>query len=308
MQNDPSPIPVITIEEHNEALTALAWAQETGAIQDGPVRLLHVDQHADLNIPTLSRSIAGVPCRVDAIKPLVEEEISIATFLWAGAYLGLINEVFWLSPGSPIPGARPRQTQSSKRMLIATTDPDRRELLTMVRRPETLFFGNDDRMPLDLHFVGTNFDIPKAETPWVLGIDLDYFSCNSTPENGFRINVTEDTYLAVRDNAYHPLRLSLYHRVRAVREGNDFCLEFDMLPSRSADPLIRDATSIVAQVSALAEMLQRQAEPPALVVIARSRISGFTPAHQWQFIEEHVVQMLRDNFTCALHEGANLWH
>lgn len=307
MQSDTSPIPVITIEEHNEALVALAWARETGAIQDGPVRLLHLDQHADLNIPTLSRSIAGVPCRVAEIKDLVETEISIATFLWAGAYLGLINEVFWLSPDSPIPGARPRQTQSSKRMLIATTDPDRRELLTMVRRPETLFFGNDDRMPLDLHFVGTNFDIPEAETPWVLGIDLDYFSCNSTPENGFRISVTEGTYLAVRDDAYHPLRLSLYHRVRAVRDGDDFCLEFDMLPSRAADPLIRDTAAIVAQVSALADMLRRQSQPPALVVIARSRISGFTPQHQWQFIEKQVLQMLRDIFPCAPHEGASLW-
>jgi hypothetical protein len=54
-------------------------------------------------------------------------------------------------------------------------------------------------------------------------------------------------------------------------------------------------------------MLGAQMSAPALIVVARSRLSGFTPAHQWQAIERQVLAMLRTLYPCEILEGDRLW-
>ncbi|WP_281953999.1 UPF0489 family protein [Pseudophaeobacter arcticus] len=311
-QTDSSnPIPVIGFEEHNEALIALAWARENALLGKLPARLLHVDQHQDLVVPQLSQTIADTPLTVAAVKNLVETEISIASFVWAGVYLGLLDEMFWLAPKPAIAGARPRSVLPSKYLWIATTDAQRREMITMVQRPEARGVGNDDRKSMALHFVDTETQIPEQPgpeaAPWVLGIDLDYFSCNSMPDNGFRISVTQETYEQVSTNRHHPLRLSPSHRIEARHDEQGYWLEYDMLPPRSADPLVRSTAEIEAEVDRLAAMLSRQAQAPALILIARSQISGFTPRHQCEFIEARVKDMLASVYSCTILEGSDLW-
>lgn len=306
-----APIPVIGFEEHNEALIGLAWARENDLLGDLPVRLLHVDQHQDLVVPQLSRMIADTPLTVPAIKDLVETEISIASFIWAGVYLGLLDEMFWLAPKTPFAGGRPRSAMPSKYLWIATTDEKRREMITLVQRPEASNVGNDDRKSIALHFVDTEARIPvrpgPRPAPWVLGIDLDYFSCNSMPENGFRISVTQETYVQISTNPQHPLRLSPVHRVEAWHDAQGYWLEFDMLPARTSDPLVRSTTQIEAEIDRLADMLSRQSVDPALILIARSQISGFTPRHQCEFIEARVKDMLASVYPCKFLEGSDLW-
>ncbi len=306
-----NPIPVIGFEEHNEALIALVWARENKLLGDLPARLLHVDQHQDLVVPQLSRMIADTPLTVPAIKDLVETEISIASFIWAGVYLGLLDEMFWLVPKAPVPGGRPRSAMPSKYLWIATTDEQRREMITLVQRPEASKVGNDDRKSLSLHFVDTEARIPERPgpkaAPWVLGIDLDYFSCNSMPENGFRISVTQETYEQVSTNRHHPLRLSPSHRIEARRDAQGYWLEYDMLPARTSDPLVRSKDEIKTEIDRLADMLTRQAVAPSLILIARSQISGFTPRHQCKFIEARVKDMLASVYSCQILEGSDLW-
>lgn len=307
----PIPIPVIGFEEHNEALIALAWARENSLLGNEPARLFHVDQHQDLVVPQLSRAIGDTPLTVAAIKNLVETEITIASFIWAGVYLGLVDEMFWLAPKAAIAGGRPHSALPSKYLWIATTDEQRREMITLVQRPEASGVGNDDRKSMTLHFVDTEVQIPDRpgpETaPWVLGIDLDYFSCNSMPDNGFRISVTRDTYEQVSTNRHHPLRLSPSHRIEARHDEQGYWLEYDMLPPRTSDPLVRNTAEIEAEIDRLGTMLSRQTQAPALILIARSQISGFTPRDQCEFIEARVKDMLASVYPCTLLEGSDLW-
>jgi hypothetical protein len=302
-------VPVISVEEHNEALIAVAWAIEHRGFPDAPAALLHIDHHADLDVPRVFTSLAGLPRTVEAIRDAVRNEISIASFIWAGAYLGILDAVYWLSPGSPFSGMRPRASTPPKRLFITTTDTKRREFLTLGQRLETEGVGNNDRQPLAVHFVDTTFRIvPRGGSQaWILGVDLDYFSCNSTPESGFRIQVTKAVHDAVRDDARHPLRLSVYHRVVPKQQAGEFWLEFDMFPPRIADPLVRTADEIGERIEALRVMLSELQEPPGLIVIARSRLSGFTPSGQWRFIEEAVLQMLSSIYICERLEGDSLW-
>lgn len=310
-QETSASVPVICVEEHNELLVALVWAIAYRGLPEGPATLLQVDQHADMDLPQVRRPLGGDGRDVAHLREAVTRDIAISAFIWAGAYLGLIDEVFWLAPPPPLAGARPRVSTVPRRMFIATCDEERREFVTAGLRPETEGIGNDDRRPLTLHHAdpatqvtGDGQDLSRG---WVLGIDLDYFSCNTLPVNGFRLEVTRATHDAVRDDRYHPLRLSAYHRVEAVADAAGYWLEFDKFPPRAGDLLVTDPEEIARRIAELRAMLAAQASAPGLVVVARSRLSGFTPAHQWQSIEREVLAMLETLYPCEILEGDRLW-
>lgn len=306
-----APVPVVCVEEHNELLVAMAWAIAHRGLPDAPVALLHVDQHADMDLPQVRRPLRGAGRDVAALRETVAGDIAISAFIWAGAYLGLIDEVFWLAPPPPLGGARPAGAAVPRRMFIATCDEARRDFVTAGIRRETEGLGNDDRRPLTLQRVGPGARVTGEgrEPPrsWVLGIDLDYFSCNTLPVNGFRLEVTRATHDAVRDDRYHPLRLSPYHRVEAVADAAGLWLEFDMFTPRGEDLLVTGPEEIARRLAELRGLLAAQAWAPGLIVVARSRLSGFTPAHQWQGIERDVLAMLGTLYPCEIVEGDRLW-
>ncbi len=80
----------MAVEEHNEAFFVWYHAREVGWLADSDNILLHIDDHADLNLP-LSRQL--IPDRHDAnaAASYTYDRIDIANFIWPGVYSGLLT-------------------------------------------------------------------------------------------------------------------------------------------------------------------------------------------------------------------------
>lgn len=321
----PAPIPAVVVEEHNEALTALIWARQTAALGPEPVRLYNVDQHADLDIPRLKEPLVHRPQTVQQMREFVSANVAISSFIWMGAYLELIGHLSWLQPTPPIEKMRAKAS-GPRKLFIATQGAARTEFITAGVRAETDHVGNDDRRFLTIETVG----FPSAQKPkpfsqaaagasglsrssgpelgdWVLSIDLDYFSCNSQPHNPFRLDVTEATFNAIRVDRRHPLRLSVYHDITLVHDEAGYGVLFDDFPEPQDDLLRKDQASIQTAMLELEDILKSQPWKPAIIIISRSRLSGFTPKDQWQEIEQGVLGLLKNIYDCECFEGDQLW-
>lgn len=327
----PNLVPLVVVEEHNEALTALAWAQEMGALSSAPVHLYNVDQHADLDVPRLRNPIIEKPQTVREMQAFVETNVAISSFIWMGAYLGLIDHLSWLQPVPPIETKRPKAGKPRK-LFIATQGAARTEFITAGARAETDGIGNDDRRPLTIEMVGAietagALDAQKLATSsrpfspaaapqhmaesepkqWVLSIDIDYFSCNSQPHNPFRLDVTRETFEAIRSDHRHPLRLSVYHDITLVHDDAGYGVLFDDFEEPEDDLLRRDEAAVSNAIAELEGILSAQPSRPSLIVVSRSRLSGFTPKDQWQDIEAGVLEMLGRIYECECFQGDELW-
>ncbi|MFY1709437.1 UPF0489 family protein [Tritonibacter scottomollicae] len=317
-----SEIPVVIVEEHREALTALAWGREVAVLPPSPMHFYNVDHHADLDLPRLVKPIPPGLANLQEIRGFVDSSISISAFIWLGAYLGFIDHVSWLPPKSALDGKR-IQWGTAKNLFIATLDTSRTTFITAGVREETDHLGNTDRKTLRIETVGhptapasrdISFNQKHASAPrsapakpWVLSIDLDYFSCNSQPHNPFRLNVDKATFLEVSSNPNHPLRCSVYHHVEAVFDDDGYAILFDQFPEMENDPLHRTEAQIADALAELRTILSHQETPPQMIIIARSRLSGFTPKDQWEHIEKNVLAMLKTLFPCRYHHGETLW-
>jgi MoaA/NifB/PqqE/SkfB family radical SAM enzyme len=118
----------------------------------------------------------------------------------------------------------------------------------------------------------------------VLGIDLDYFSCDDALNHRASLEVTRRELEAFLDDPYHPLRLG--NRFRSRTDNGHCFLDYNAYD----EPLVsaRRATEeqIDERVRDLVDFLARHRLRPDLIHLTRSRHSGFTPADQWQRIEE----------------------
>ena len=75
------PIPVIILEEHNEALIAWHYAIQKNLVPAEGNLLLHVDEHADLEAPHLNESLCNFPKDLDEIARFTYDNVAIYEFI-----------------------------------------------------------------------------------------------------------------------------------------------------------------------------------------------------------------------------------
>lgn len=271
---------IYIIEEHNEAFYVWWKARQNGLIGDGNC-LLHFDDHADFRYPALNNSVYRLWEEDDRfLEGFVRADLHIDSFVVPAIYAGLVGQYCWMRQGVERTLVQP--------MAVRTFNNEGKYFLPAVEgalgsRPFThIKTGPAGFAGLDL-----------GSAPVLLDIDLDYFSCCENPyiSNEIVIEITEQEYEEFISNPYHYLHFITAHAEVQTWNGSYFYVLNrigELYPSRRE---VSEA-EIVLRIRKLVNDLASRDIQPAVITICRSRHSGFTPRHQWEFIEAHLVSAL----------------
>ena len=277
-----TPVPLVVCEEHHEAFYVWNDAIRRGWLPPGGNTLLHFDEHADMALPRLTRPVPDGPDRA-ALAAWVYGELRIDDFIVPAFHRGIFDRLEWF---------RRRHVGLVKRARVFTGSVrgEGRELLYGQWLARTRRHAPPDvRLA---HYRAAGVDEPaRRRRNVVLDFDLDYFLCHPRPVFADRrIYLSAAEFARVTGNRYHFLFTAPGARVRAGREGGRRFLEFGGGPAAGAGETLADG---LRRVAAAGAFLARQPWRPRLIVIARSRHSGYTPAAHWRKIERALLAELR---------------
>ena len=273
-------VPLYIMEEHHEALVIWHDAISQGTLPAKGNSILHVDEHSDMALPSVQTSISEAFHK--DVRSLVYHELHIGNFLYAAIYLEIFNRVYWL-----------RQHHDNKHfsqiLSVLSTDGAGTALQAISVEDPTRFF-DPDRKTFRLTYLEPEETLTFPDSPLILDIDLDYFSCDNAAGESWEVEITADAYQSLRNNAFNKLRLigTGYMEVNE-KEGKYF------LRRKAIEKELRvSESSVQDRIDALTKFLKRNNIRPVLIDICRSRISGYTPNDQWQFIEERLLEQLHE--------------
>ncbi len=278
---------VFIVEEHNEAFYVWMKAYRDGLIAPGNL-LLHFDDHADFRYPVLDTSICEVMNMTgDATAHFVRAELNIDSFIVPAIYLGLINSFCWVRQD-----IEKTVTQS---LFARTFNNEGKYFLQGIAKN-----GLPDEKCVPFQYIKTgaegfsvldNNNISAQDV--LLDIDLDYFSCCENPyvQNEVVIEITEQEYNDFLQNRYHYLHF-VTARVEAVQYNQSYFYVLNGVAERYPSKREVDENEIIRRIGKLVNDLAEKRIEPSLITICRSRHSGFTPRHQWQFIESNLLSAL----------------
>jgi hypothetical protein len=281
-------IPLVIMEEHHEAFfvwhacVRLGWLPRSGNC------LLHVDEHADIGSPRLRQVMPGLASDSAAVLKFVFDELTCFEFIVPAAAQGLFDELIWL-----------QQNPARRSDQLVVIRPDAEPPTRFDLHAFNLFKGEPVGRPeipqgARLRYRHQAVDAPlPAMRQVVLDVDLDYFSCEDAVNLVQKLEITRAEYERYRNDRYHFLRVGQGSRIRVQQEGERYYLYLRDYQQAAPTPLKVTHEVIEQRMDRLIEVLQQNAVQPQLVNIARSRLSGYTPADQWDFIETKLLERLR---------------
>lgn len=287
-----SDIPLFIFEEHNEAFFIWHYAIANQMIAAQKNILLHVDEHSDFKIPRFSFPLNYLGNKLEDIYQFTYSELSIANFIIPAVYQGIFNQVYWIYQSflANYPSGLYVYSYDRQGKFLATKSDK-------YLKPVDLFDS-------DYHFtkyqaLKIDEDFPQAQSV-ILDIDLDYFSCNHQYHNfKGKLEISAKQYSEFIENKYHFLRSTLGSGVKAVKKANRYFLYFNDFDENQSipNPLKVSEELIIKRIERFISFLERHQVKPQIIDICRSRLSGFTPENQWQFIEENLIQRLAKLYT-----------
>lgn len=296
------------VEEHHELFMVWEWAVRHGVLRPQGARLLHVDEHSDLDIP-YPRCPMDFENSAENVSNFFREELTVANWLWPLVYRGRLNNISWLFPRRRAEGHR--DYFPPRRLFITTTGNRRNEVFTGLHRGQGSLkerFDHDgwnpDYRTVWIEQLGADCRL-DASGQWVLGICLDYFSCNTRAvANNWLFEITAEQRRSFEADDLHFLRLLPGPQVRTQHiEGRDY-LVFGNPIEPEWDWRVLSEAQIAERLKAFQGFLERNGVSPELVVVSRSVKSGYTPAKQAAFIEEGVREILASTFGARIEERA----
>lgn len=282
-------IPLCVVEEHHEAFFVWRWAVSSGIIPASGNLLLHVDQHADVGSPRLRRPLPRLSASLAESYRFTYDELCCFEFIVPAVYQRLIDHVVWVQ-------WRPPQT-ASQLVLVRPGNDSATTFVVEARNvdPETplpelaaSFPGGAARYRVQ----SPETALPPASSV-ILDLDLDFASCEDAANQVERLEVTREAYESFKTDRYHFLRITQGSRIALVEEDGHHYVYLRRFEERAPTPLRVDEAEILRRLDVLTARLRDDGVRPALIVIARSRFSGFTAADQWTFIERALIERLR---------------
>jgi len=283
-------IPVYVLEEHNEAFLVWHYAVERGLIGREGNTLLHVDQHADMDLPVFNASLGARSRSLRAMRSLAYEELGIANFIVPALYQGVFRTVCWINHGY-------FQKDEPAGYLLYSLGGRGWSFALKRENPQNAAAASADLRRFRYRIMTLWDDLATDEVTGsadvLLDIDLDFFSCIKKPMPRAEVEVTKAEHDAFQGNRYHFLKLRTDCTVRAAERGGRYFLVFNDLDHRVPYGLEVPDETIRLRVEMLRRFLARSRLVPALVTVCRSRHSGFTPRDRWELIEREVLSALQ---------------
>lgn len=280
--------PLFIMEEHHEAFFIWHYAIQQQLMAASGNTLLHVDEHADIGAPRLFQSVDTLGMDLHAIYRFTFDELSCFEFIIPSLYLGLFKELVWIR-------------QSAER---------KSDQLAIVRAPQKSgqffeiagynVFNNQPTLPPTAPTDGrcvryrhqTATDVLPAMDNVILDIDLDYFSCEDAVNLPQKLEVSPEEYARFQTDRYHFLRINQGSRIKMQEEDGKYFLYLKNYPEAAPTPLRVSEATILERLDGFVTFLEDKQVKPLIIDIARSRLSGYTPHDQWQFIEQNLIERL----------------
>lgn len=298
------------IEEHHEAFWLWHYCVIKGIIQPLRNTLLHVDYHSDFSVPSLQTSLYSLPGDLNAIKEFTYRELGIANFITPAIYQGIFNEIFWIGAKKEEGVSQPSYSvdilpinhddriMRQKRIegYLQSTNKDGKNFKIQELLPKIKALPYPGRKEFVYHYVKLPSEIVFSNSA-VLDIDLDYFSCWENPRKSIelKVEITKDAYRLLHD-PYHPVNL-LMKRPFLEKSGEGFFAYFNHREKDVHSAAKVEQKEILARIDAFVLFLKGNNVYPQIISICRSRHSGFTPLDQWEFIENNLIERLRQLYT-----------
>jgi hypothetical protein len=289
-------IPTVIMEEHHEAFLIWNHAIQKGWLPERGNVLLHVDEHSDMGVPWVRTPIRQVAGNQAEYTRLTYQELNIATFIIPAMYQGIFDKLHWVRQGFAA-ATKPTDVQ------VYSLDGDGKRLV-VTKDVAKAGLWNFDRRQYMLQLLRESDGIPEYDS-LVLDIDMDYFSCDPSAGQQVRLEVTEKQYLDFISDPYHPLR---NHKGPGVYAGCDQSGYFlQLCESHCADSSLKVSDEeVLRRIAAFKDFLCRCSVRPCLIDLCRSRFSTYTPADQWQLIEENLLRVLAELYDLELMKISDL--
>ena len=280
-------VKTVVVEEHHEAFIVWHWAKNQGLIPSRDNYLLHIDEHADMFPPRLRQSLKELSDDFAEVVAFTYRELTVASFIIPAVYQGLINQIYW---------AKQKHKGVKKKERAELVHSCNSEGKFMAREPYNNVFqglmstAKDGKLLKS--YLGAEEDMPEQQEV-LLDIDLDYFSAIEFPHEyqSRRIEITREEYERFIGDKYHFMRLT-GPRCEAREIEGQFYYEINATDEIYPSRLKIDEDLIAARVQELIDSLKAKDIRPQLISVCRSKLSGYTPADQCEFIEELLMNGL----------------
>lgn len=281
-------IPAFLFEEHHEAFFVWNYSIINNLIRPNNNILLHVDEHSDMAVPNFSYSIKSIRDSLPNLYDFTYKELTIANFIVPTIYQGMFSQVYWLYQSN-------NEGKAFKKPIVVYSHNSEGKVLKIDVNSdlESLAFFNPDFKKFLFKSVKVQDELPEIKSV-VLDIDLDYFSCN--PFYYYyrgKLEITKEQYDAFNRDKYHFLRFFLGSGVKSEMDEKRYYLFFNYSPNEVIPSKLKvSKEEIVKRIELFINFLIKNNVQPKLINICRSRLSGFTPKDQWEFIEENLIKNL----------------
>ncbi len=284
-------VPLFIVEEHHEAFFIWNYGYFKGFINPCGNTLLHVDSHDDMVIALLDSSIDVLEEDLSSIYAYGYRELGIASFIIPAIYRGIINNYTFLCRYDAYSEKKTNRYVASYQGEGKFFKTD--EVNTFLR----LQLESDENQWGKYQFysyqeIGLTSQFATSQS-LILDIDLDYFSCdNALSSVEKKIEITEAAYNEFKNNRYHPFRILPVAGIMVSRTGDRYYLHYrEWQEPPNLKKVSREV--IDKRVNRFIDFLKTNNIRPGLIDICRSRYSGYTPVNQWEYIENKLMDGLK---------------
>jgi len=285
-------IPLVALEEHHEAFFVWYYARESGWLAESGNVLLHVDEHADLNLP-LSRHPLPERHDLNWAARYTYTRTDIACFIWPAVYSGAFDKIYWLR-------RKHDSTAGSWRRVKLAFAEDRSPFAW--KKEEYFSLDPIETAPGEVACEYAPLepgDRLRPQAPFALDIDLDYFASNYPPDKPkMALRLEEKFAREIIENPYHWTKVEGNTFVAAQDSEGSWILtprEEPFYPARAVDA--RPPEEVIPEALArFGAYLDEYELRPSVITLCRSEYSGYSPRSSVRQIEEGVRRIIKQRY------------